>query len=387
MNLDEQKVSGTNQVTVNDSLEAPLLSIKVSRTASTSVPTETDLIVYVDTSPKTSPTSNRKQFIFELESILGYASSTSDQFVLEVKPKNNTVVASAYVTRKVSGSSVLSTPVIEELDESLINLFEGTNYIYTNYTNDSIEIIYPKDDEMNRRYLNNAIYCNNKINGAGDFSLDDIYFKDAFTKTQDKLNIEVDNAEISTLTSKNNKFSLDANGNLVVNSITTNSSSGSTIDTDTIRDLVYPVGSIYMSVNSTSPATLFGGSWAQLKDRFLLGAGDTYTNGSTGGSAALQSHSHTIPALSGTAASSTHTHTVTTKTTSYGSGSQTAWRCLSWPGTNADFTQTVYTNNGTADGSHTHSVTTVANNTGSSGTGNGANMPPYLTVYMWKRTA
>lgn len=216
MNLDEQKVSGTNQVTVNDSLEAPLLSIKVSRTASTSVPTETDLIVYVDTSPKTSPTSNRKQFIFELESVLGYASSTSDQFVLEVKPKNNTVVASAYVTRKVSGNSVLSKPVIEELDESLINLFEGTNYIYTNYTNDSIEIIYPKDDEMNRRYLNNAIYCNNKINGAGDFSLDDIYFKDAFTKTQDKLNIEVDNAEISTLTSKNNKFSLDANAIQVV---------------------------------------------------------------------------------------------------------------------------------------------------------------------------
>ena len=42
---------------------------------------------------------------------------------------------------------------------------------------------------------------------TGDFTLEDIYFKDAFTQTEDKLNLEVDNANISCLTSKNNKFS------------------------------------------------------------------------------------------------------------------------------------------------------------------------------------
>ena len=388
MNLDEQKITGTNQISVTDSLEAPLLSIKVSRTANTTVPSTSDLIVYVDTAPKSTPTSNRKQFVFELASVLGYASSTSDQFVLEVVPKGNDIVADVYVTRKVSGTSGLSTPTKEVLEESLINLFDGTNYIYTNYTNDTIEIIYPKDDELNRRYLNNAIFCHHRQNNSGDFSLDDIYFKDAFTKTEDKLNIEVDNAEISTLTSKNNKFSLDANGNLVVNSITTNSSGeGQALNNTAICNLIYPVGSIYMSVNSTSPSTLFGGTWTQLKDRFLLGAGDTYSNGSTGGSATLQSHTHTIPSLSGTAASTTHSHIVTTKTTTYAQGSQSAWRCLSWPGTNTDYTQTVYTNNGTADGAHTHTVTTNASNTGSAGDGTSGNMPPYLTVYMWKRTA
>lgn len=148
---------------------------------------------------------------------------------------------------------------------------------------------------------------------------------------------------------------------------------------------LYPVGSIYMSVNSTSPETLFGGTWEQIKDKFLLACGNTYSNGSTGGSASLQSHTHSIPSLSGTANSSTHTHVVTTKTTSYGSGSQTYWRCLSWPGTNADFSQTVYTNNGSADGSHTHSVTTNASTSGSSGSGNSGNMPPYLAVFIWKR--
>ena len=54
---------------------------------------------------------------------------------------------------------------------------------------------------------------------------------------------------------------------------------------------IYPVNSIYMSVNSTSPATLFGGTWVQLKDRFLLGAGSSYSNGATGGT---NSHTHDL---------------------------------------------------------------------------------------------
>ena len=61
-------------------------------------------------------------------------------------------------------------------------------------------------------------------------------------------------------------------------------------------NLVYPVGSIYMSVAGTNPGILFGGTWEQLQDRFLLGAGSTYSNGATGGSkdAVAVSHNHTI---------------------------------------------------------------------------------------------
>ena len=43
-----------------------------------------------------------------------------------------------------------------------------------------------------------------------------------------------------------------------------------------VIDMVYPVGAIYMSVNNTNPGNLFGGTWEQIKDRFLLSAGDTY---------------------------------------------------------------------------------------------------------------
>lgn len=47
----------------------------------------------------------------------------------------------------------------------------------------------------------------------------------------------------------------------------------------------HPVGSLYISENATSPAELYGGTWEQIKDRFILAAGDTYAAGSTGGEA------------------------------------------------------------------------------------------------------
>ena len=68
-----------------------------------------------------------------------------------------------------------------------------------------------------------------------------------------------------------------------------------------VVDLIYPVGSIYMSVNSTNPANLFGGTWEAIGGRFLLGADTTYSAGSTGGEEThtltineMPSHSHGI---------------------------------------------------------------------------------------------
>ena len=45
----------------------------------------------------------------------------------------------------------------------------------------------------------------------------------------------------------------------------------------------YPVGSVYISTRETNPTTLFGGTWVRLPDRFLLGAGETFEAGNTGG--------------------------------------------------------------------------------------------------------
>ena len=158
----------------------------------------------------------------------------------------------------------------------------------------------------------------------------------------------------------------------------------------------FPVGSIYMSVNSTNPGTIFGGTWEQIKDRFLLACGSSYSNGSTGGS---KTHTHTGPA---------HTHTSASH--SHGPGGMTA--CIGSPSGNSfglgfaaagpagpNSTYSVGGNTASASGhpGRSHNTQLVGNtesvtpgNTGTSGTGNtgsSSTMPPYLAVYVWKRVS
>ncbi len=142
--------------------------------------------------------------------------------------------------------------------------------------------------------------------------------------------------------------------------------------------LIYPVGAIYMSVVSTSPATLFGGAWAVWgTGRVPVGIDTAQTEfdtiEETGGAkthalsiAELASHNHTQNA---------HSHLATTRTTSYASGTQSSWRCMSFVGTSNDYAQNVSTSSDTA--------TNIA--TGSGTVHN--NLQPYITCYMWKRTA
>ena len=54
---------------------------------------------------------------------------------------------------------------------------------------------------------------------------------------------------------------------------------------DRLWEVVYPVGAVYISTNAASPQDLFGGTWVQLENRFLLGAGSSYTAGDTDGAA------------------------------------------------------------------------------------------------------
>lgn len=137
---------------------------------------------------------------------------------------------------------------------------------------------------------------------------------------------------------------------------------------------VYPVGSIYMSVNSTNPGTLFGGTWEQLEDRFLLAAGATYSAGSTGGSATM-AHTHSTGNHTLTVAEMpSHSHKYTDYyNVSKGSG----YKCVAFD-LNEDPTGLSVQATG-GNGAHNHGNTGVASNDD--------NMPPYLAVYMWKRTA
>jgi len=150
-----------------------------------------------------------------------------------------------------------------------------------------------------------------------------------------------------------------------------------------IVNIYYPIGSIYLSVNSANPGTLFGGTWEQIKDKFLLAAGDNHSAGSTGGSedAVTVSHSHSF---SGTTSSNrSHMHTGLSRRGLNGSSYTGVESGTAYNGT-LDYEVDPYIHT-SSDGAHTH---TYSGTVGSSGeSGNGKNMPPYLTVYMWKRTA
>lgn len=140
----------------------------------------------------------------------------------------------------------------------------------------------------------------------------------------------------------------------------TNYSTGTNINSpiynwQQLMDKIYPVGSIYMSMNNVSPASFFGGTWEQLTDRFLIGAGSSYSAGSTGGEATHTLTVNEMPA---------HNHNLRFNQTGSGSGSGVPWSA----GT------TIVGYDGSAvmplGGGSAHN-----------------NMPPYLAVYMWKRTA
>lgn len=134
---------------------------------------------------------------------------------------------------------------------------------------------------------------------------------------------------------------------------------GVTIGTRTLIDLIYPVGSIYMSVNNTSPQSFFGGTWERIQDRFLLAAGSTYAAGSTGGAA---THTLTISEMP------YHNHVLKVASAT-STASDAAWRAS---GAKAYSSQLV------------DSPVDNIKETGASVAHN--NMPPYLVVYVWKRT-
>ena len=132
---------------------------------------------------------------------------------------------------------------------------------------------------------------------------------------------------------------------------------------------IYPVGSIYMSVTSASPADLFGGTWERIKDRFLLASGDTYSAGSTGGEA---NHTLTVNEMP------SHHHTIRV----FASAESVMGTTLrdAQQGKPLSARQTEYSATSSSQNYEQH-----IGDTGNSKPHN--NMPPYLTVYIWKRVA
>lgn len=204
-----------------------------------------------------------------------------------------------------------------------------------------------------------------------------------------------------------------------------------------LTDIIYPVGSIYMTTSSANPGTVFGGVWSKIQDRFLLGSGSSRAAGETGGSSTysltvsnMPSHNHGFSltaasngahthSLSGsTSSAGAHTHTRGTMditgyvgellTFGYSSGAFYTTRYAGkrtypggdwdsytvqfqasrgWTGSTSSAGAHTHTISGTANsaGNHTHSVTGSISNSG--GNTPFSVMPPYFVVNIWQRTA
>ena len=132
-----------------------------------------------------------------------------------------------------------------------------------------------------------------------------------------------------------------------------------------IIDAVYPVGSIYFSMNETSPASLFGGTWTRYTDRFVYAVG-TYAVGQTGGSQTVKLVPGHIPS---------HTH-----------GMRMGWS------DNLETVNSVVTTiekqGLTAGTAESHVVVDAGYTTDATGSGTAhTNMPPFVAAYIWQRTA
>ena len=145
-----------------------------------------------------------------------------------------------------------------------------------------------------------------------------------------------------------------------------------------IFNSIYPVGSVYISVNNTNPDTLFGGTWERIQDRFLLAASSSYAAGTTGGEAAHKLIASEMPKVTGRLQFrlSNGNNIVATYPDLSKDGCFTYTNAggASWNGQSA------------AEGSATRATDLITfDNGGQNQTHN--NMPPYLAVYVWKRIA
>ena len=123
-----------------------------------------------------------------------------------------------------------------------------------------------------------------------------------------------------------------------------------------VNETQHPIGSIYITTTNVSPSTIFGGTWEQLKDRFLLACGDKYNPGTTGGE---EEHTLSIDEMP------SHSHDTANPNIIANDNGENPITFKN--GTDARVSQ------------NTRATVNVGGNLPHN------NMPPYITVYVWKR--
>lgn len=202
------------------------------------------------------------------------------------------------------------------------------------------------------------------------------YIKDAFTKEENQTNLEVNNLKAECITSKNSNFELDSSGNLTVKSIIAENVSSTSLAIDLLNS-IYPIGSIYMSMNQTDPSILFGGTWERIQARFLIGAGTPQQN-NTVDLGVISTNELGWDFVAGNTGGEFEHQLTIEEIASHNHNFQVNIQHIDGAITSGESLMTGLQLNGRrryVDTTHTEGQSQRHNN-----------VPPYLAVYMWKRT-
>lgn len=180
-------------------------------------------------------------------------------------------------------------------------------------------------------------------------------YREKYTDIENRSDIGTIDAIID---SYNLTYKADTNHKHTKSDVTDFSHTHTSSDVTDLLDVIYPVGHIYMSITNSHPNV---GTWVQIKDTFLLACGDTYSNGATGGEA-----SHTLTESE----MPSHSHRLN------------GWEVIISQNGNTG-------NAGLSSGTlvHPERQDSQARYTQTTGSGQAHNnMPPYMAVYVFKRT-
>lgn len=140
-----------------------------------------------------------------------------------------------------------------------------------------------------------------------------------------------------------------------------------------LRNQMYPVGSLYFSTNSTSPATIYGGTWERYgKGRTLVSVNESDTDFTAGKTGGEKTHRHNLPELFGHFDMGGTEIQATTETLP----ASTVWRA------NVHTTVNVY-----ADTSVHNSGLRISVPVDDGTDVSASSLQPYISVYVWRRTA
>ena len=240
------------------------------------------------------------------------------------------------------------TSEVNTLNESITDVKEEIDTKITENINQINESLTDVKEEINNKIITDIDDINEKLDSKADVGHTHSTFREIHSSvniggktsnldfdgtainwhvigTSFEYSIDADGIKYNngSLNIQSNSCNLMIDGNVEIKGNKVLTEADNVLTKSQLIDLFYPVGSIYTSMNSTSPKYIFGGEWTQIVDKFLYCSNSSEQ---VGGSKTitvdnLPAHGHNVSA--NTSSDGAHTHSVSANTSSAGSHSHT----------------------------------------------------------------